>query len=76
MQLYPVTLEKMGLLNNSFGSHPLNNPGNNWTMNGYWIGSWRDSFPLDIALPLPMRRYFCIMPTKMSPGAVVLLSVS
>jgi len=47
--LYPIRLEKMGLLDKSFGAHPEDAPSNNWTKNGYWIGAWGDSYAIGYA---------------------------
>ncbi len=44
--IYPLYLEKIGLLDNSFGGFPINALNNNWTADGYWIGKWGDSYAI------------------------------
>lgn len=44
--LYPTALEKLNLLDKSFGGYPKNAPNDNWTRNGYWIGKWGDSYAI------------------------------
>lgn len=62
-KLYPLKLEKMGLLPATFGGFPLKHPGRNWTKNNYWIGSLNHTFgigyyPADLKLATLLKNRF------------------
>jgi hypothetical protein len=46
--LYPITLVRLGFLDNSFDCYP-ENALNNWTRDGYWIGKWDSSYAIGYA---------------------------